>query len=29
VFAANRHAREVYEHFGYAAETLRYVKTLD
>lgn len=29
VFAANRHAREVYEHFGYAPETLRYVKPLD
>jgi GNAT superfamily N-acetyltransferase len=29
VFAANRHAREVYEHFGYSPETLRYVKALD
>jgi len=28
VFAANRHAREVYEHVGFAAETLRYVKYL-
>jgi GNAT superfamily N-acetyltransferase len=28
VFAANRHARDVYEHVGYAAETLRYVKAL-
>ncbi|HSB35336.1 MAG TPA: GNAT family N-acetyltransferase [Thermoanaerobaculia bacterium] len=29
VFEANRHARDVYEHVGYAAETLRYVKPLD
>jgi GNAT superfamily N-acetyltransferase len=29
VFAANRHAREVYEHLGYSAETVRYVKPLD
>jgi GNAT superfamily N-acetyltransferase len=29
VFAANRHAREVYEHLGYSPETLRYVKPLD
>jgi GNAT superfamily N-acetyltransferase len=29
VFAANRHARDVYEHAGFAAETLRYVKPLD
>jgi GNAT superfamily N-acetyltransferase len=28
VFEGNRHAREVYEHLGYAAETLRYVKFL-
>ena len=29
VFAANAHARDVYEHLGYAPETLRYVKPLD
>ncbi|MFY9551295.1 MAG: GNAT family N-acetyltransferase [Thermoanaerobaculia bacterium] len=29
VFAGNRHARDVYEHVGFAAETLRYVKRLD
>jgi GNAT superfamily N-acetyltransferase len=29
VFAGNRHAREVYEHVGFAAETLRYVKYLE
>ena len=29
VFAANRHARDVYEHVGFSAETLRYVKRLD
>ena len=28
VFEANAPARAVYEHLGYAAETLRYVKTL-
>ena len=28
VFEGNRHARAVYEHLGYAAETLRYVKFL-
>ena len=28
VFAGNRRAREVYEHLGYRAETLRYVKLL-
>jgi GNAT superfamily N-acetyltransferase len=28
VFEANRTARAVYEHLGYAAETLRYVKIL-
>ena len=28
VFAANRHARDVYEHLGYAPETVRYVKRL-
>ena len=28
VFAANRHARDVYEHLGYSPETLRYVKPL-
>jgi GNAT superfamily N-acetyltransferase len=28
VFERNRHARDVYEHFGYAPEILRYVKTL-
>ncbi len=29
VFEANRRARAVYEHLGYAAETLRYVKILE
>ena len=29
VFHANTHAREVYEHAGYAPENLRYLKTLD
>ena len=29
VFAGNRRAREVYEHLGYRAETLRYVKLLE
>jgi len=29
VFAANQHARDVYEHVGFAAETLRYVKRLE
>lgn len=28
VFEENRHARAVYEHFGYAPETRRYVKVL-
>jgi GNAT superfamily N-acetyltransferase len=28
VFEGNRHAREVYEHLGYVAETRRYVKLL-
>jgi GNAT superfamily N-acetyltransferase len=28
VFEANRTARAVYEHLGYAPETLRYVKIL-
>ena len=29
VFEGNRHARAVYERLGFAAETVRYVKTLD
>ena len=29
VFEANRHARDVYEHLGFVAETLRYRKRLD
>jgi GNAT superfamily N-acetyltransferase len=29
VFEGNRHARDVYEHVGFAPETLRYVKYLD
>lgn len=28
VFETNHHARKVYEHLGYSAETLRYVKPL-
>ncbi len=28
VFEGNRHARAVYEHMGYAAEVLRYVKEI-
>jgi GNAT superfamily N-acetyltransferase len=28
VFAGNQHARDAYEHLGYRAETLRYVKLL-
>jgi GNAT superfamily N-acetyltransferase len=28
VFGENRHAREVYEHFGFAQDTIKYVKIL-
>lgn len=29
VFEGNRHARDVYEHFGYQPDTIKYIKVLD